>query len=338
MEPNPGGGEKSSEVAKTSRRDRVHAWVRGRQQQLEAARATSTTVEFAFDALSYDSDTGAPVLAAALAFRIFLFQVPWACFLVILAGLVSDLTGRDITSLLHGKGGMTRLAVASVSSAAGLSGWAMFTALVLVAYAILLSARSLVKVLNIIHALVWGVPRTKLRSANRAALVFIGSVTALAAVSAGIALLRDVYSLGGLTLLVLYTALPLLVWWWVSWWFPHRSCPLIWLMPGAALLAIGSELLHVVTVVWFPHHIAGKSEVYGAIGVALAMLLWAYILGRIITLGIVLNAALWARFGGSAQALRARLPSWAHGGGGGFDRLIDLLFGREVQDESGPGP
>jgi hypothetical protein len=42
---------------------------------LEEARGTSPTVNFAFDAFSYDTDTGAPVLAAALAFRVFLFQV-----------------------------------------------------------------------------------------------------------------------------------------------------------------------------------------------------------------------------------------------------------------------
>jgi uncharacterized BrkB/YihY/UPF0761 family membrane protein len=328
------GGEGSSPGAKPSRRDGLHAWVRGRQEQLEVARTTSTTVGFAFDALSYDTDTGAPVLAAALAFRIFLFVVPWACLLVILAGYVRGVTGRDISSFVHGRGGMARLTVASVSSAADLSGWERVTALALVAYALLLSARALVKVLNIIHALVWHVPRTKLRSANRAALLFIGSITALAALSAGITALRGVDGPGGITVLVLYTSVPFVIWCWVSWWLPHRSCPVIALAPGAALVAVGAELLHVVTVVWFPHHIAGKSEVYGAIGVALAMLLWAYLLGRVITLGIVLNAAIAARFGPqSAQTLSFRRPSWARRDGGKLDRLFDVVFGEDVEGQ-----
>ena len=44
----------------------------------------------------------------------------------------------------------------SVQSAASLSGWARLTGLVVAIYALLLSARSFVKVLNIVHVLVWG--------------------------------------------------------------------------------------------------------------------------------------------------------------------------------------
>jgi uncharacterized BrkB/YihY/UPF0761 family membrane protein len=229
---------------------------------------------------------------------------------------------------------MARLTVQAVSSAADLSGWARFTAVIVVTYALVLSARSLVKVLNIIHALVWDVPRTKLRSANRAALVFIGSITVLVALSACITLLRGVYSWGGLTALILYTSLPFAIWCWVSWWMPHRDCPLVGLMPGALVFAIGSEVLQIVTVVWFPHYITGKSQVYGAIGIALVMLLWAYLLGRLITLGIVLNAALWARFGArSVEALHSKLPGWARRDGSKLNRLINAVFGERQQDD-----
>ena len=72
--------------------ERLRQWVLGRQQQLEEARDTSPTVGFAFDAFSYDTDTGAPVLAAALAFRVFLFQVPYVCVFVIGAGFVAVAT------------------------------------------------------------------------------------------------------------------------------------------------------------------------------------------------------------------------------------------------------
>jgi uncharacterized BrkB/YihY/UPF0761 family membrane protein len=82
------------------------------------------------------------------------------------------------------------------------------------------------------------------------------------------------------------------------------------LAPGAALFAIGVEVLQIVTVVWFPHYLASKSEVYGAIGIAIVLLLWAYLVGRIITLAAVLNAALWARFGPeSAHPIALRQPA-----------------------------
>lgn len=274
------------------------------------ARSASTTVGVAFDALSYDTDTGAPVLAAALGFRVFLFQVPYVSVFVIAAGAVADLTGRDPGSFFHGRG-IVGLTAHGVSNAAALSGWARVSALILAVYALFLSARSFVKVVNIVHALVWGVPRTGLARASRAATVFVGLVTILLALALAIDALRRRDPVAGIFALVLYTIGPFTLWWFVSWWLPHRPCPLIALAPGAALFAVGTEVLHVVTVVWFPHYLESKSEVYGTIGVAIVLLLWAYLLGRIITLAAVLNAALWARFGAdSAHPLPLRRPSW----------------------------
>jgi membrane protein len=322
----------------STRRERVRQWIQGRQDQLEAARGTSTTVSFAFDALSYDTDTGAPVLAAALAFRVFLFQVPYVCVFVIGAGYLSDLTGRDVNSFFHGRG-ITRLTAESVSSVAQLSGWARFTALVLAAYALFLSARSFVKVVTIVHALVWDVPRSKLKSVTRAALGLIVLVSALLALSILAVEIRERFALGGLLTLAGYTVAPFVVWWFASTWLPHRECPLIALAPGALLFAFGTEILQVVTIVWFPHHLQSKSDVYGTLGVAVALLLWAYLLGRIITLAAVLNAALWARFGfESPHPIRIRRPNWWHIPF--VDRHIDrawkVLFGDLDADRTSP--
>jgi membrane protein len=292
-------------------------------------------VGFAFDALSYDTDTGAPVLAAALAFRVFLFEVPCVLVFVIVAGFVSDVTGRDITSSFHGQG-IPHLTALSVSSAAHLSGWARFSGLVVALYALFLSARSLVKVLNIVHALVWNVPRRAMRGANRAAILFIGITTLLVALSLAIDTVRGESSVGGVTLLILYTFLPLAAWWWVSSRLPHRDCPLIALAPGAALFAVGLELLHVVTVVWFPRYIKSKSDLYGTIGISLVILLWAYLIGRVITLAAVLNAALWRRFGAeAAQPVQVRRPQWRVPlVDDKFSRIWDAMFG---SDEHGDG-
>jgi hypothetical protein len=59
------------------------------------------------------------------------------------------------------------------------------------------------------------------------------------------------------------------------------------------LFAVGAQALHIVTVIWLPHQLESKSQVYGALGLALVLLLWAYLLGRLMTLAIVLNYALW---------------------------------------------
>ena len=65
-----------------------------------------------------------------------------------------------------------------------------FTGFVLVAYALFLGARAFIKVLNIVHSLVWDVPRTKLLSANRATFAFLGFVTFALSLSYLIQVLR----------------------------------------------------------------------------------------------------------------------------------------------------
>ncbi len=294
---------------KLTRRERVKRRIQAERRRLEAARGASPTVGFAFDAFSYDTDTGAPILAAALAFRVFLFQVPYVCLFVILAGFVADATGRSIESMFRGRG-IASLTAQSVQNAASLAGWARFTGLVVVAYALFLTARAFVKVLNIVHSLVWDVPRTKLRSANRATFGFVGFVTVALSLSYLIQALRDRSAVVGVAALILFTIVPFLAWWYVSWWLPHRDCPLIALAPGAALFAIGTEILHLVTVIWFPHHLQNKSEIYGTIGLSVALLFWAYLIGRLITLAAVLNAALWTRFGAdTTRPVQLRRPS-----------------------------
>ena len=39
-----------------------------------------------------------------------------------------------------------------------------------------------------------------------------------------------------------------------------------------------------------------KTSTYGAIGFALALLLWAYLLGRLVTTSAVINETLWSRY------------------------------------------
>lgn len=76
-------------------RQRLQARIQAGRDRLETERARSVAVGFAFDAVSYDTDTGAAVLAAALGFRVFLFEVPYVGFFMIVAGYVSDVFHRE---------------------------------------------------------------------------------------------------------------------------------------------------------------------------------------------------------------------------------------------------
>ena len=67
------------------------------------------------------------------------------------------------------------------------------------------------------------------------------------------------------------------------------------MLAGAGVVALGTVLLHAATVYWFAYETRAKSETYGAIGASLALLLWRYMLGRIITAAASINAAFWYR-------------------------------------------
>ncbi len=104
--------------------------------------------------------------------------------------------------------------------------------------------------------------------------------------------LHDDIGVLGLVPILLSGVVLAAVWTFVQYHLPRADVHWTELVPGAVLVALGVEALQLVTVVWFTRSIESKSETYGAIGAALAILLWAYFLGRIIVSGAMLNAAL----------------------------------------------
>ena len=56
-----------------------------------------------------------------------------------------------------------------------------------------------------------------------------------------------------------------------------------------------SGVLHLLTITYVAHVVSRKSSLYGAIGIALALLLWTYFAGRLLTAAIAANASLWKR-------------------------------------------
>jgi uncharacterized BrkB/YihY/UPF0761 family membrane protein len=70
--------------------------------------------------------------------------------------------------------------------------------------------------------------------------------------------------------------------------------PPAWRMawPGALLIAVGMEGLHLVAVLYLPGKLARASQLYGALGVAASVLVWLALIARLMVFGQVLNAVL----------------------------------------------
>jgi len=260
-------------------------------KQLEAKRPSSRSVDAVFATMERDVTSGGGVLAAALAFRIFIFLVPFVFVIVTAFPFASDASDQDPAKLAD-KFGMAGLAATAIRSASDLSFWNRVALVIAGLFALVLASRSLVRVLRITHGLAWSTRVPKLQKSTRTAVGLILIIFALVlfgAVTASI----DIGVVGLIPALfegVVVVAL---------WVFVQNHLPrqpgVTWKdqIPGAILVGLGVEVLQLVTVIWFTRYIESKSETYGAIGAALAILLWAYLLGRIIVSGAMLNAVLW---------------------------------------------
>jgi uncharacterized BrkB/YihY/UPF0761 family membrane protein len=74
---------------------------------------------------------------------------------------------------------------------------------------------------------------------------------------------------------------------------PPGDKPWMALLPGAALVALGVALLEVVSFYLLGPYLTHKSQIYGAIGIASMLLLWLYVLGRLMVAAAILNASRW---------------------------------------------
>ncbi len=269
--------------------------LRGRADQtwkrVEAARSSNVGVDTAFRVYERDRDRLGPLLSAAIAFRLFLVFVPYVAFIVILAGLFS-VDREDLTSA--GIGGVTAKTITDVSSQPL---WSRILTLLLVAWALLLASRSMVKALRLTYAAAWELGRGKYRDTTKAGLVFLGLVTAATATTSLARQAREgADAAGWLVTILLVFAIYLLTWIIACVLLPHAEGAR-WkaMLPGAVLFAVGAQVIHVAVVIWFAPRIDSATARYGALGIAILLLGSVYLIGRLMVAAAFLNATMWAR-------------------------------------------
>lgn len=277
-------------------RRRADATVKG----LESRRPSNRWIDAAFSTFERDVTSGGGVLAAALAFRLFIFLVPFVFVVITAFPFIGDASNQSPRQLADSFG-MAGLVANAIKSANDLSFWSRLSLLVAGLIALVLASRSLVRVLRITHGLAWHARVPKLRRPTLAAVVLIGSILGIVLFGAWTNKLQDRVGVIGLAPMILAGAALVAVWTFVQYHLPRADVHWKKLVPGSILVAVGVEGLQIVTVVWFTRYIENKSETYGAIGAALAILLWAYFLGRIVVSGAMLNAALYEQEQRSAR-------------------------------------
>jgi uncharacterized BrkB/YihY/UPF0761 family membrane protein len=263
------------------------------EEALRARRERSTIIDAGFEIQELDLHVGGGILAGAVAFRMFLFFVPFV-YVVFTIFDAAAKAASDNPSEAAKAIGITGVLASALVSTSDLNPWSHLALALGAGVALVITANNLVKTFYVVHWLIWRIPRVKPRGYRPIAVV-VGIALALAVISVVADALRRTGFLGRVAAVTLILGVAFLLWWWVSYYLPHAPTSWRALVPGAVFVAIGVELLAALTSFWFGPLVARKSHTYGAVGIALAVLLWVYILGRVMVGAAGVNATLWRR-------------------------------------------
>jgi uncharacterized BrkB/YihY/UPF0761 family membrane protein len=266
------------------------------ERLLEWARSSIPGTGPVLEALERETTAGGTLIAGGLAYRLFLWLLP---FSLVVAAVASFWQG-DLEA--GGKqAGLTASAAKTMSQVIASGSHERWYFLVLGLYFLLWFSIGVVRALRLAYFIAWGVPRERFRRPIRGGVVFTLSTAALMAVTFSSQWAREKTSYGvvlTILLTVVYAAGAL----WVMSVLPHRSgAQWAALVPGALVVAVGIQGLHLFAALYLAPRLGRSSELYGSLGAATVILLWLYIIARLLTFSAFLNAQLWER--------RARAPA-----------------------------
>lgn len=251
-------------------------------------------VRFARETVRRDAEAGGELLAGALAMRLFLLLLPFVAALVAGLGLLTSADPETAREVLEGVG-ITSVAADSVTRSARISTESMWIVLTSALTALVLASRTTARALWIVHGLAWGEAPRRPPRPWRGALAVIGFLLVLVGAALVGPVLGEALGLGlGLLGVAVTFAVTGAVWLAATWLLPHGGAPLQALVPGALLIATGTTVLHLGAVLLAAGVISHYNEAYGALGGAVAGLLWLYVVGRLIVAGAMLDATRWA--------------------------------------------
>ena len=232
------------------------------------------------------------MLGGGLAYRFFFWVLALTVLLSGGLGLASA-SGADVAED-SSEVGVTDALAAIVANAAEQSEsgrwWLILTGAVL----FLWFSYGLLRALHLVHAAAWRVPPPRLRNIPRAlGFIVAAPIVLLAATgAAGWVRAHAANPLGLLTTLAIAVGFGA-IWVWVSMYLPSRDVPWTAFLPGAILLGLGLEALHVFTTYFLEEKLANASDLYGVLGLATTALFYLFLVGRGVVWAAELNAACW---------------------------------------------
>lgn len=277
---------------KTRRVDAMRARAQAAQVRLESARGKHTSVDTVFCFWEEDRRLAASVLAGGISYRLFFWLLPLALILGGVLGFSSSASADEAARSF----GLTATIASAVGDSVADANRGRWALLLGGSAALLWTSSWTVIALRRVHALIWDspVPRTT-GNPLLGALAFSGVVMAMLAIPTGAARLRDASPTAGLVISLLAVGAFFVLWLWASAQLPHADAPLMALVPGALLAAIGAQAIHLFASFYVAGKLERASALYGGLGLAATFLFVLYIVGRLVIASAVLNAELWHR-------------------------------------------
>jgi uncharacterized BrkB/YihY/UPF0761 family membrane protein len=220
---------------------------------------------------------GGPLLSGGLAYRLFLFMIPAALLVVAVIGAFVDISGETPDQAAHDLGMGAALAATvsqAVSQSEANAWWLALLGLVLMLWA----ARSAVSALLIVSRIAWDERPSNKISTTRGALVFTGFIFAGSIGSYLASHLLHGSIAASVLLWVLVAAVTIGAALLAMVLLPRAGRPWPVVIPGALFFGVVVRGLVLATGVYFADKISRANDLYGALGIAIVILLWLYLL------------------------------------------------------------
>ena len=232
-------------------------------------------------------------LAAAVAFQAFVSLLPLVVVAVGIVGFVSAGSSFDVAARIVGQLGLTGDAARVIGDAVAAAERSRRAASVIGVAGVAWAGLRLVGALQFAYNQVWQVEARGLRDKAVGLAWLVVAALALVVSSVLTTVLRwlpgPVAPFGVVMTLLVNFAL----WLWTAKVLPNRDVGWRPLVPGACLGAVGLEALKVAGGFVIPRVASSSSELYGSLGVVLAVLAWLLVFGRLIVYSAVLNVVLY---------------------------------------------
>ncbi len=227
------------------------------------------------------------VLAGGIAYRVFFWLLALS---LVLGGALGLFDPDDVESALedHGFGAWIAAAIAEAARSADGNEWWL---LLVGAWLLLWTGYTCTKALVLTHAAVWQVQPPRVARPVRASLIFNGLTLGFVGALAAARWLREENTSAGLAATLLVIVVPFGFWLMASRALPNRAKGWSQLAPGAAVVAVGLQAMHVFTTYFLGPKLTSATQLYGVIGVTTTMLFWFYLAGRLIIAAATLNSS-----------------------------------------------